>query len=123
MARFILFRLERHVSEGAVFDFESARYDIEHVLPERPEEGWEQFDEQQREAFTYRLGNLSLLAGAPNREAGNKAFAEKRAVYGRSEFSITKGLSEEYDTWNVDKIRSRQNWMARQATAIWRIEF
>ena len=123
VARFILFRLERHVSEGAVFDFESARYDIEHVLPERPEEGWEQFDDQQREAFTYRLGNLSLLATTPNREAGNKAFAEKRMAYGKSEFSITKALSEEYDTWNVDKIRSRQNWMARQATAIWRIEF
>ena len=123
MVRFILFRLERRVSKGTVLDFESARYDIEHVLPERPEEGWEQFDEQQREAFTYRLGNLSPLATTPNREAGNKAFAEKRVVYGESEFSITKRLSKEYDMWNVDKIRSRQNWMAKQATAIWRIEF
>ena len=123
IARFILFRLERHVSAGSDFDFESARYDIEHVLPERPGEGWEQFDEQQREAFTYRLGNLSLLTATINRDIGNAAFAEKRVLYDRSEFAITRRLSEEYDTWNVDKIRSRQNWMARQATAIWRIMF
>lgn len=123
IARFILFRLERHVSAGSDFDFESARYDIEHVLPERPREGWEQFDEQQREAFTYRLGNLSLLTATINRDIGNAAFAEKRVLYDRSEFAITRRLSEEYDTWNVDKIRSRQNWMARQATAIWRIMF
>ncbi|MCY4515522.1 MAG: DUF262 domain-containing HNH endonuclease family protein [Candidatus Tectomicrobia bacterium] len=123
VARFILFRLERHVSKGAHFDFESARYDIEHVLPERPEGGWDQFDEQQREAFTYRLGNLSLLATPTNRDAGNAEFAEKRMAYSQSEFAITRRLSEEYDAWNVEKIRSRQNWMARQATAIWRIEF
>ena len=123
VARFILFRLERHLSAGGDFEFESARYNIEHVLPEHPEAGWEQFDEQQREAFTYRLGNLSLLAAAHNREAGNAGFGDKRAAYGDSEFAITRQLGEEYDTWTVDKIRSRQNWMARQATAIWRIEF
>lgn len=123
VARFILFRLERHLSAGGDFDFESARYNIEHVLPEYPEDGWEQFDEQQREAFTYRLGNLALLAATSNREAGNSSFAEKRLVYSGSEFTLTRRLAEAYDAWNVDKVGSRQNWMARQATAIWRIEF
>ena len=122
VARFILFRLERHLS-GGDFDFESARYNIEHVLPEHPEEGWEQFDEQQREAFTYRLGNLSLMAASPNRLAGNSEFAEKRPVYSESDFAITRKLADDYESWNVEKIGSRQNWMARQATAIWRIEF
>lgn len=123
VARFILFSLESHLSAGSDFDLESARYNIEHVLPERPEEGWEQFDDQQREAFTYRLGNLSLLNTVSNREAGNASYTEKRPVYGDSEFAITRRIAEEYDTWNVDKVRSHQNWMARQATAVWRIEF
>ena len=122
VARFILFRLERHLS-GGDFDFESERYNIEHVLPEHPEEGWGQFDEQQREAFTYHLGNLSLMAASPNSLAGNSEFAEKRHVYRESDFAITRKLTEDYESWNVEKIGSRQNWMARQATAIWRIEF
>ena len=122
VARFILFRIERQLSERS-FDFESAKYNIEHILPESPGDGWDQFDDQQREACTYRLGNLTLLTASTNRNAGNAGFAEKHTAYRDSEFAITGKLAEEYDTWTVDKIRSRQSWMAKQATSIWRIEF
>ena len=121
VARFVLFQLEQHAS-GRSFDFESARYDMEHVLPERPGEDWQQFDDQQREACTYRLGNLTLLNATHNRDAGNSGYPVKRAIYHRSEFAITRKLGEDYDTWTPDKIRSRQAWMARQATTIWRID-
>ena len=93
------------------------------MLPERPGDDWDQFDEQQRAACTYRLGNLTLLGANSNRDAGNAGFAEKRAAYHDSEFASTRKLAEDYDTWNVDKIRARQAWMARPATSIWRIEF
>ena len=122
VARFILFRLERQLS-GRSFDFESAKYNIEHVFPESSGDGWDQFDDQQREACTYRLGNLTLLTASTNRNAGNGGFAEKHPAYRDSEFAITGKLAEEYDTWTVDKIRSRQSWMAKQATSIWRIDF
>lgn len=122
IARFILFRLEEHLSEKR-FDFESAKYSIEHVLPENPDDGWEAFDDRQREASTYRLGNMTLLEAAPNRRIGNARFPEKHPVYAKSEFSITRKLSEEYDMWTVDKVRSRQEWMARQAASIWQISF
>ena len=82
----------------------------------------EQFDEQQRAACTYRLGNLTLLTATRNRDAGNAGYAAKRAIYRNSEFAITRKLAEDYDTWTADKIRSRQAWMARQATTIWRID-
>ena len=121
VARFVLFQLERHAS-GRSVDFESARYDLEHVLPERPGEDWQQFDDQQREACTYRLGNLTLLTATHNRDAGNSGYPAKRAIYHNSEFAITRKLAEDYDTWTPDKIRSRQAWMARQATTIWRID-
>ncbi len=122
VARFVLFRLERRVS-GQDFDFESAQYDVEHVLPERPGGGWDQFDDRQRAAFTYRLGNLTLLSSSANRGVGNAGFAEKRTVYGTSRFAITRKIADDYDAWTVDKIAARQRWMARQATSVWRIDF
>ena len=119
VVRFMLFRLEAQLS-GQSFEYESARYSIEHVLPENPGEGWEEFDDQQQEASTYRLGNMTLLATTDNRNLGNAGFAEKRPVYQLSNFAITRKLAEDYDSWSVEKIRTRQAWMAKQATGIWR---
>ena len=122
VVRFILFRLEAQLS-GQSLDFESAKYGIEHILPENPGDGWDQFDDQQQEASTYRLGNLTILATADNRGLGNTGFANKLEVYRRSKLAITRKISEEYDAWTEEKIRSRQEWMAKQATGIWRISF
>ncbi len=122
VARFILFQLEKQLS-GNSFDFESAKYGIEHVLPENPGDDWDEFDDRQREAFTYRLGNLTLLKTSDNRDLGNAGFLEKRPVYQASEFAITSKLAQDFDAWTVDKIRLHQRWMAKQATGIWRISF
>ena len=122
VARFLLFQIERQVS-GSSFEFESAQYDLEHVLPENPGDDWQQFDDQQREAGTYRLGNLTLLAATDNRAAGNAGYCAKRPIYQNSEFGVTRKLAEDYDTWTPGKIRARQSWLARQATGIWRIDF
>ena len=120
LARFILFELEERLS-GNRFKFESAKYDIEHVLPENPDGDWGQFDEQQREASTHRLGNMTLLDSVSNRELGNKGFADKRQVFLDSEFAVTRKLAQESDIWTMDRIRSRQAWMAKQATSIWQV--
>ena len=122
VVRFILFKLEAQLS-GRRFDFESAKYGVEHVLPENPNDGWDQFDDQQREAATYRLGNMTLLATAANRDLGNSGYAEKHSAYQESDFAITRKLAEDFDTWTVEKLHSRQGWMAKQATSIWRIDF
>ena len=122
VVRFILFRLEAQLS-GQSLDFESAKYGIEHILPENPGDGWDQFDDQQQEASTYRLGNLTILATADNRDLGNTGFANKLEIYRNSKLAITRKVSEEYDAWTEEKIRSRQEWMAKQATGIWRVGF
>lgn len=122
VVRFILFAIEAQLS-GQRFDFESAKYGVEHVLPENPNDGWDQFDDQQREAATYRLGNMTLLATAANRDLGNSGYAEKHSAYQESDFAITCKLAEDFDTWTVEKLHSRQGWMAKQATIIWRIDF
>ena len=92
-------------------------------MPERPDKGWEQFDGRHRDESTHRLGNLTLLETALNRELGNAAYSGKREVYRRSEFAVTRRVAEQFEAWTVEKIRAHQQWMARQATAIWRISF
>ena len=89
VVRFILFRLEAQLS-GQRFESASAKYSIEHVLPENPSDDWYEFDDQQREASTYRLGNMTLLTTADNRDLGNSGYAEKRPVYQESNFAITQ---------------------------------
>ncbi|MGE0824693.1 MAG: DUF262 domain-containing protein [Candidatus Binatia bacterium] len=121
IVRYILFQLERQIS-GQEYDFESESYSVEHVLPENPTTDWEQFTDEAVENFTYRLGNLTLLAAATNRGVGNSDFADKRTAYRTSEFATTRKLAEENAEWNSDRIVARQNGMAKIATSIWRID-
>ena len=120
--RLILFEVEAHLS-GQELDFESSNYSIEHVLPENPDEGWPQFDDRQREAFVYRLGNLTLLETAANRNIGNAGYEQKRPVLEKSELQISRRLAQHCDSWTTDAIQAQQNWMAKQATSIWQVQF
>lgn len=123
VVRFILFQLEEHLSSNA-FEIESSRYTIEHILPENPsDDGWRQFSEQQQEAFTYRLGNMTILEANYNRDLGRSGYDKKRLAYEKSCFAITRNLADQYDQWTMEKIRANQRWMAKQATSIWRVNF
>ena len=122
IVRFILFQIENRTAYND-FEFESSQYSIEHILPEHPAAGWEQFDEHAHDRCVYRLGNMVMLNRSANREVGNLSFDEKTTSYQKSEFATTRRIAENYDSWSVEKIEAQQNWMARQATAIWRIDF
>lgn len=123
VVRFILFQLEQHFS-GNTFEIESSRHGIEHVLPENPShDDWCQFDEQQQEALTYRLGNMTILKTSDNRDLGNSGYDKKRLIYEKSDFAITRNLADQYDRWTVEKISANQRWMAKQATSVWRVNF
>ncbi len=122
VVRFILFQLEAQLS-GQRFESASAKYSIEHVLPENPGDNWHEFDDQQRAASTYRLGNMTLLTTADNRDLGNSGYAAKRAIYQQSDFAITRKLAEDFDAWTAERLGAHQAWMAKQATGIWRVSF
>ncbi len=66
---------------------------------------------------TYRLGNMTLLTAEANRDLGNSGYGQKRSVYQESSSAITRKLSEDFDTWTVEKIRTHQAWMAKQVPA------
>jgi hypothetical protein len=120
LARYILFAIERHVC-GAVFEAESDRYSIEHILPESAGADWGPFNEEEIDDFLYRLGNLALLDAPTNRALGNSAYAEKAGKYRESEFATTQKVAADYADWTPERITHRQRWMANQATSIWRV--
>lgn len=120
VARYILFSLERHLT-GQDYDMDSPTYSLEHILPENIESGWDQFSDAQINEAVYRLGNFTLLEADLNREAGNKGFAEKKAIYQKSSLEITRRIAQENEVWDMDRLAERQRWMARQAKTIWRL--
>jgi hypothetical protein len=120
VVRFILCALEKHLS-GQDLSFTSDAFGVEHVLPQNAPDGWGEFSNDEAETLTYRLGNMTLLETAANRDLGIKDYAVKREVYRQSGFGVTRRLAEENAEWKSERIADRQAWMARQATAIWRI--
>jgi hypothetical protein len=122
VVRYILFEIEKQRS-GQDFDFESAAYNLEHILPENPSDDWSYINDADRDRLVFRLGNMTLLETQRNREIGNGGYNFKRSVYEQSVFQITKAVAEHYETWDAYKIEARQKQLANIASAIWRTEF
>jgi hypothetical protein len=120
VVRFILCALEKHLS-GQDLTFTSDSFNVEHVLPQSPKAGWEAFSNDEVESLTYRLGNMTLLQAGVNKDIGNAGYAAKRVLYEQSTLGITAKLAAENADWTPERIAAHQNWMAIQATAIWRI--
>jgi hypothetical protein len=122
VVRYILFEIERQRS-GKDFDFESSTYNLEHILPEHPSEAWSHIQEDKQDQLIYRIGNMTPLETSKNREVGNGDYASKRSVYEKSAFQITTAVAKHYETWNEQKIESRQKQLASMAAGIWKIDF
>jgi hypothetical protein len=121
VVRYVLGELERQLS-GQQVDIDSETCTLEHVLPKNPESGWENFSDEEAETFADRLGNITFIHTGTNRDLGNVPYAEKRALYEKAPFQITKKLAAENEDWTPARIDARQRWMAKQATSIWRVD-
>lgn len=120
VVRYVLCALERQLT-GTAVDFDSDSFNIEHILPENPEAGWESFTEDELEALVFRLGNLTLLQKGANKDIGNKPYAVKKPVFAGSLFGITRKIAEDNADWTPERLAARQKWMAKQATSVWRV--
>ncbi len=120
IVRHILCELEYHLHQ-VKYDMDSSTFNIEHILPQNRDNDWVNFNDEEVEAFKYRLGNMTLCETNLNRKLGNDNYLIKRAEYKQSTFLLTKELAEQYEDWNIRSITERQNWMAKQATAIWKV--
>lgn len=118
--RYLLGKIEQHLG-GQALDVDSDTVDVEHVLPQNPGPGWDGFDDAEVPAMVHRLGNMTLLRRDENREAGNRACADKRPLLQASSFAVSRRLADENAEWTAERVAAWQLFRATQATAIWRI--
>ena len=98
-----------------------AELTLEHILPERPSAGvWTQFNEEERKAYTKRLGNMVLPKQKMNSKVRSSSFDVKREIYAKSDLLITRKVAE-LKKWNKDSIENQQNYLAKLAVEIWKI--
>ncbi len=122
VVRYILFALESQ-SSGEHLDSENKAYNLEHILPENPDESWTHIDEAKQDRLIYRLANMTPMEVAANRKIGNQSFEQKCEAFAGSGFKITRAIPEHYEVWGEKEIEKRQIQLAKLATSIWRLDF
>jgi hypothetical protein len=126
-ARYMLCRYEEHLAKehGAVIESDMWRQiwsaspanTIEHIYPETPGKGWTRKGFR-HEDDVHRLGNLMLLPPGVNSEAGNKPFADKRAIYKKNYLRMMDDVLAE-DDWDKDAMEHREDKMLEWAKQQW----
>jgi uncharacterized protein with ParB-like and HNH nuclease domain len=120
LIRYILYKLEVDAREKD--DVSEDSFSIEHILPENPSDDWQQdFSDSQMEEMVYRLGNLTPLETAVNRDIGQQRYAIKQPNYLKSTYSLTQQVTAE--EWTPDTIAARQERLAKRAVQIWKVDF
>ena len=104
-------------ASGRACDPDTDPATIEHILPENPNDEWdEDFDHARWDASVYRIGNLTLLESATNRSIGNAAYLDKVAAYGRSRYALSKNIPEMApEQWTPELLEERQRSTRQRA--------
>ncbi len=121
IVKYIYAKIEMYKYQNDI-PWDSDIYTIEHILPESADENWGDFTDEQINRSVYRLGNLTLLEKKWNKEADSLPYVEKVRFFKKSNSKITNRISEHYESWNEDKISSRQKQLAKEAKSIWKLE-
>lgn len=97
-AKYAIYRLNSYFSDNEIFEDDGS---VEHILSETKGD------------HTLNIGNLILLEGKINRDAGDCDYVEKILFYKKSNYSWVKQFIEEYKEWDGQKINERANTMAK----------
>ena len=97
---------------------------IEHILPETeysklPDCWQESFDLDSYERRLHTLGNLTLITQQMNSSIGNICFENKKEVYEKDTFNLTKNIAKKYDEWNEESIKNRSRCLLEYIKEIW----
>ncbi|ECK8521137.1 HNH endonuclease, partial [Campylobacter jejuni] len=68
----------------------------------------------------HKLGNYILLEAKYNQQLKNKNFKEKIDIYSKSNFKLAQYVAENFKTWDTKSIDQYQNFLAKQALALWK---
>jgi hypothetical protein len=124
-ARYYLRALENTVKKVAQPEYVAnesvSDITLEHIIPINPSDDWD-FDDDLAETSQSLLGNMVLIKSNQNRDLGNMSFAEKKKVYAKSGYDLTKQLAT-YENWSLDEIKDRQIKLAALATKTWSLDF
>lgn len=95
---------------------------LEHILPERPDaKSWKNFTDEERKAYTKRLGNMLLLRQKMNSKLRNSPFDAKGKIYADSDLLLTKEVAK-CNVWNKEAIEERQKLLADLTVKAWPIQ-
>lgn len=120
-AKYIIYSIENHLNNSS-FDYEFDNGTLEHILPENPTDEWfEHFSRDSEDSYIYKIGNFTILEPDVNRMIGNKTYDEKKPHYQKSKYLMTNSIS--FKIWNPENILNRQKHMAKQAKAIWSLNY
>jgi len=122
LARYYLRALElKHKSipqPELVPNEDASEVNLEHVLPENVGTNYPKVPPDLAAALYSRIGNMALLQQNRNRDLGNKAFTDKKAVLQQSAFVLTSQIAT-YGDWGLNEINDRQNKLADLAVKTW----
>jgi hypothetical protein len=126
--QYVLLRLDSALSRGeAKYDFPVIS--IEHVLPQNPAQNskWLEWfpDEEVRQQYVHKIGNLALLSRKKNSEAQNFDFDKKKDKYfvsgnGVSPFVLTTQVLNKSE-WTPEVLQERQSELVRCLRLVWRL--
>jgi hypothetical protein len=91
---------------------------LEHVLPQRPEANWPNFNDDEVKTYSKRIGNLALLRARANSDLRSAGFDEKKKVYRDAPYKLTSAIAKE-PGWGPEQISNRQKQLAELAVRAW----
>lgn len=116
-ARYILLKYEYLKMSDTVHLSGFNNLSVEHVLPQNPNENsrWcQDFTEEERQQFTHKLGNLTLINMRKNTALSNLDFQEKKKRYLEKRLEVFPGCRlfiDQQENWTPDVIRNRHEEM------------
>ncbi len=83
---------------------------LEHILPRNPDAEWKKYcieNSFESDDYIYKIGNMTILLGKPNRIAQNKFYTHKSSIYSKStKLSLNQKLIA-LASWNAIDIKDR----------------
>ena len=95
---------------------------LEHILPKEPACNWPNIDSETSDAYTKRIGNMTLMKSKANSHSGNAPFQTKRSEFEKSQILLNKhicDITDEKTEWGAEEINKRQQKLAEFAVNTW----